>query len=686
MPNDELIKHTLMKHYFYALAAALVCVAACQKEEKEDTLELSSSSFVVTSEGASQTIHFQTNNSWNISADKDWVTFNAVSGDAGECEVTVNVDENKTYDSRTATVTLSAGKKLSKINVSQAGKTEFGTAVTFNVNYEAQDITIATVSNVEYYVEAYDDWLTVVQTKSNPEEGSIVLHVDENNSVADRSGSFSVFTKDGSYKQDYVVNQSTEYQVLSSAEGYHLGRVQRIYNSETWEYTSDNQFAVVLSDESTSVTLVFNEAETATGIAAGEYAADATGEHKEYTFSLKTTDGNEKYYTGIVASGSETTVYDGLISVEVSDGSYTIVAKLSDASETIHSYYYQGPVSFEDKTFGAQIIGAEYNGIYNTYFTTKANAFSFPIYISKAAADGQAYLCYTYITLYTQAGDIDKTSLPEGTYTYEYPSEDESQTYNSGITNAKPGTFFISSGNTDLENSSIEVAEGSVPELKITSKGNGYYDVTLKGKFNEIQSTYDDDWNETRTVVSTFDYNGAFSDVYAKVSDGSVAPVPDGDAVFSSVLTAQYVSMWFGDPFNTDDNFFVCGFQYVNNNYTVYLALNIKGDWTFEKNFNKKYCSTPFHTGTFNFSSTAADDAVMPIKYNGICYCFVQNNYTGTKMPISGGSVTFTDSSIEYNLKATSPVDGNTYTFTGSHAATFYYARDYSSAASKITL
>lgn len=686
MPNDELIKHTLMKHYFYALAAALVCVAACQKEEKEDTLELSSSSFIVTSEGASQTIHFQTNNSWNISADKDWVTFNAVSGDAGECEVTVNVDENKTYDNRTATVTLSAGKKTSKINVSQAGKTEFGTAVTFNVSYEAQDITIATVSNVEYYVEAYDDWLTVVQTKSNPEEGSIVLHVDANNTLSVRSGSFSVFTKDGSYKQDYVVKQSTEYQVLSSAEGYHLGRVQRIYNSETWEYTSDNQFAVVLSDESTSVTLVFNEAETATEIAAGEYSVDATGEHKEYTFSLKTTDGNEKYYTGIVTSGSETTVYDGIVNVEVSDGSYTIVAQLSDAAETIHSYSYQGPISFEDKTFGAQIIGAEYSGIYNTYFTTKANAFNFPIYISKAAADGQAYLCYTYITLYTQAGDVDKTSLPEGTYTYEYPSEDESQTYNSGITNAKPGTFFISSGNTDLEGSSIEVADGSVPELKITSKGNGFYDITLKGKFNEIQSTYDDDWNETRTVVSTFDYNGAFSDVYAKVSDGAVAPIPDGDDVFSSVLTANYVSMWFGDPFNTGDNFFVCGFMNVNNNYTVYLALNIKGDWTFEKNFGKKYCNTPFHTGTFNFSSTAADDAVMPIKYNGICYCFVQNGYTGTKMPISGGSVTFTDTSIEYNLKATSPVDGQTYSFTGSHAATFYYARDKSSDASRITL
>lgn len=686
MPNDELIKHTLMKHYFYALAAALVCVAACQKEEKEDTLELTSSSFVVTSEGASQTIHFQTNNSWTVSADKDWVTFDAVSGDAGECAVTMNVDENKTYDSRTATVTFSAGKKTSKINVSQTGKTEFGTAVTLNVSYAAQDITIATVSNVEYYVESQDDWLTVVKTKSNPEEGSIVLHVDENATVAERSGSFTVYTKDGKYSQQYIVKQSTEYQVLSSAKGYHLGRVQRIYNSETWEYTSDNQFAVVLSDESTSVTLVFNEAEAATDIAAGEYSVDATGEHKEFTFSLKTTDGNEKYYTNIVASDSETTVYDGLINVEVSDGSYTIVAKLSDASETVHSYYYEGAISFEDKTFGAQIIGAEYNGIYNTYFTTKANAFSFPIYISKAAKDGQAYLCYTYITLYTQAGDVDKTSLPEGTYTYEYPSDDESQSYSCGITNAKPGTFFISSGNTSLENSSIEVVEGNVPELTITSKGNGFYDITLKGKFNEIQSTYDDDWNETRTVVSTFDYNGEFTDVPAKVSDGAVAPVPDGDDVFNSVLSAQYVSMWFGDPFGLGDNFFVCGFQYVNNNYTVYLALNVKGDWTYEINYLNKYCNTPFHTGTFNFSSTAADDAIMPVNYSGICYCFVQNGYTGTKMPISGGSVTFTDTSIEYNLKATSPVDGNTYTFTGSHAATLYYARDYSKYSSRITL
>ncbi len=675
-----------MKHYFYAIVAALVCVAACQKEEKEDTLELSSSSFFVTSEGASQTIRFQTNNSWTVSSDKDWVTFNATSGESGDCSVVMTVDENETYDTRTATVTFSAGKKVSSINVSQTGKVEFGATVTLNVSHEAQDITIATVSNVEYSVSCAEDWLTVVKTKSAPEEGSIVIHVDENNTVESRSGYFEVYTTDGKYSQKYVVTQSTEYQVLTSAAGYHLGRVQRICNTETGEYTTDNQFAVVLSDETTTVTLVLNEPDTAIGIEPGEYTTDATGARLSYTFSLKSTDGNEKYYTRIVSSGAETAVYDGVISVEASDGEYTIIAKLSDAAENIHSYMYQGPLSFEDKTFGAQISGAEYAGIYNTYFTTKANAYDFIIYVSKAAADGQAYLRYLNVTLYTQAGDVDKTSLPEGTFTYEYPEEDASQTYASGITNAKPGTFFISYGYTDLEDSSIEVAEGSTPELKITSKGNGLYDITLTGKFNEVKSEYDEDWNETRTVVSTFDYNGEFADVYAKVSDGSYAPIPDGDAVFNSVLSANYVSMWFGDAFNTSNNVFVLAFQYVNSNYIVYLTLNVKGDWTFEKNYQSKYCNTPFHTGTFNFSSTAADDTILPAKYLGNCYCYVQNGYTGTKMPISGGSVTFTDTSVEYDLKATSPVDGNTYKFTGSHAATFYYARDYSARASMVTL
>ncbi len=144
-----------MKHYFYAIVAALVCVAACQKEEKEDTLELSSSSFFVTSEGASQTIRFQTNNSWTVSSDKDWVTFNATSGESGDCSVVMTVDENETYDTRTATVTFSAGKKVSSINVSQTGKVEFGATVTLNVSHEAQESPSQPfrMSNTQYLVQ-----------------------------------------------------------------------------------------------------------------------------------------------------------------------------------------------------------------------------------------------------------------------------------------------------------------------------------------------------------------------------------------------------------------------------------------------------------------------------------------------------------------------------------------------------
>ncbi len=688
MQNNELIKQMLMKHCFYAIAAALICVAACQKEEKEDTLEISSSSFVVTSAGASQTINFKTNTVWTISSDKkDWVSFDTTSGEAGEVSVSMTVSPNETYDARTATVTVTAGKKLSKINVSQAGKSEFSTAIAFNISYEAQDISVSTRSNVEYSVEIADDakeWLSVVKTKGEPESGEILLHAAANTTADERVGAFVVYTADGSFSQSYSVKQTTQYKVLTTAEGFHLGRVQRIYNSETWAYTSDNQFAIVLSnDNSEEVTLVLNADSLATSPAAGEYAVDATGEHANGTFSLKSTDGHEKYYTKMVSSGSETAVYDGTVNIEVADGVYTIVAMLSDASENIHSYYYQGAVSFADKTFGAQVVGAQYMGIYDTYFTTKANRFSVPVYISKAAADGQTYLSYVSVTLYTSAGNINRNVLPEGTYSYAVPENDASLSYSCGTVNATPGTFYFYAS-TEAGNS-VEPAEGSVPTFEIKINENGNYDITLKGKFNEVKTEYDEDWNESKTIVSTFDYNGVFADVYAEVTDGAQSPVPDGNDVFNDVFNSKYVAMWFGNKFDAANHLFVTGFTNINNAYTVYLALNVKGDWTFEKNFANRFCSTPFHTGTFNFSSTAADDALLPIKYNNQDYCYVLNGYTGTKMVISGGSVTITDTTIEYNLKATTP-DGQTYSFTGSHPATFYYARDYSAQQSRITL
>jgi hypothetical protein len=53
-------------------------------------------------------------------------------------------------------------------------------------------------------------------------------------------------------------------------------------------------------------------------------------------------------------------------------------------------------------------------------------------------------------------------------------------------------------------------------------------------------------------------------------------------------------------------------------------------------------------------------------------------------MPITGGSITLNADTIEYDIEAT--FNGEVYKFTGSHAASLYYARDYVKNAKNINI
>ena len=64
---------------------------------------------------------------------------------------------------------------------------------------------------------------------------------------------------------------------------------------------------------------------------------------------------------------------------------------------------------------------------------------------------------------------------------------------------------------------------------------------------------------------------------------------------------------------------------------------------------------------------------------------YIKNLYTGTVFYITGGSITLTDSKMTYNLTA-KPKGGDEVKFTGTHDASFYYARDNTKYASQCTL
>jgi hypothetical protein len=138
----------------------------------------------------------------------------------------------------------------------------------------------------------------------------------------------------------------------------------------------------------------------------------------------------------------------------------------------------------------------------------------------------------------------------------------------------------------------------------------------------------------------------------------------------------------------TGGSAFTVGFSgtSVNNVYEIYLTINQSKEYVFEKNMANRYCNTPLETGVYTFAKTpvAGQRNIVPAKYGSNLYSYVKNNYTGTKMPICGGSLSLNNDSIEFNLEV---ADGDkVYKMTGTIGATLYYARDYTANAKNLSL
>ena len=675
-----------MKRFFYVAAALSLLAVSCKEEIKEDVLEVVSSSTVVGVEGTTQALKFTTNNPWSISCDQTWVTFDKQSGDAGDGAVNMTVAANDSYDGRSAKVTVKAGSKSHVLSVTQFGKTEFGTAVSLSVTSQAQNITIPVISNVEYSVNVSEDskdWITIVKTKSAPTDGEIVLGISANTELFPRTGGFEIVA--GATVQKYVVTQNSDFTPMSKAEAIYLGSVQDIYDEESYSFNTFRQFAVVLSDDADNkVVLALNASMDAdkTVVPVGEYSVDATATRANGTFSLKSTDGHEKYYTCIIADKAEVAIIDGEISVSAENGVYTITALLQDSAESIHSYSFQGEIAVTDKSFGAECTGFTRYGQYNTYFAGGAQEWSVSLMTSdKDKADNPVFLRNIYLTVYGTSAQ--EGELPVGEFKYEVPETDDTIGKANGVTKAVPQTFSFSADNGDWV--TVTPAEGTAPSLSIAKNDDGTYAFSFSGSFIMSEDINDDNGEFVETKNTPFSYDGKFETVYLPEPEIGSKPVLDGDAELTALFNSMYPAYYYGHVFDTSNDVFFFGFNEVNNVYTVYLSLNVKGDYVYEKNFNNRYCSTPFGTGTFTFSKTGGDNTIIPLAQSGTPRNYIQNTYTGTVFYITGGSITLTDSKITYNLTA-KPKGGDEVKFTGTHDASFYYARDNTKYASQCTL
>ena len=706
-----------MKKYVLLAVTALIglAVASCEKKEVEpdDALNIAGTTITVGKDAATPAISFSASKAWTAQSDSPWIVLDKTSGEAGNVTLNISVSENDTWQERSGKVTVAVGAVKTVFTIVQGTTTVMETSSVFNVSYEDQDITVPIKTNLQYTVTAAADspWITIVSTRSEPQTGTIKVHVAANSGLAPRTGSFTISAPN--YSQTYTVVQSASWTPAESAEGVYIANSQSIYDGETWSINLHQQYVVKLATESgDQVTLVLNKkGEEKDGVFAffptdkipsGTYEIDATGKKVDNTFSIMSAAGDEKYYTGLAVDGRELLIYDGEIVVEEADGNYTITAILVDAAGIQHNYSYQGAIAFTNDFRGGHAT-VNWKNTYSTHFTTKANGWYVDFYHPRKNPDVKSEVAYSSFSFFSAAGEVDLNDLPVGTYTFAAAENDPELKYSNGIQKADPGLLSDVSISVYNEAGKTEYTQVTKDGTVLTIAKNADGTKNFKYSATVTPYYYDADYNTVYRdpVQVSIDIDVPLG----KATDNQTHPSDDGDDVFASLegpAGTVYIGYWYSKYIgvmaddatvpkpaipDTDCNVFSIGSNsYFNGAWSMMISIITEAGWVYEKNYANRFCSTPVPDGTYTFGTEAAIGALVPLRYNTASRCYVQNTYTGTTYYPVSGSVTLKDGTIEVDLvcKADAaklegrPNSPASIHLTGGTAFTCSYLQDYS--------
>ena len=179
----------------------------------EPTLVISQSEYAVPSAGETIVVEVASNVDVTVElpADADWIsesTTRSVSTNTFYFDIAANEE----YDQRTAEIKFSnADKGLSEVvTIVQAQKDAIVIAEdSYSVSGQGDAIEIAVGHNVEFDIEIDVDWISQVQTRAL-ETSTLIFNVAQNETDAERSGTITFASKDGTISQVVTVKQETD--------------------------------------------------------------------------------------------------------------------------------------------------------------------------------------------------------------------------------------------------------------------------------------------------------------------------------------------------------------------------------------------------------------------------------------------------------------------------------------------
>ena len=172
----------------------------------EPVLQLNINDLSFTANAGSDSFTITSNIDWTITSSQAWCTVSTSSG-SNNSTITVNVSENSSFDSRSATITVKAGDLVHTITVIQAGA-----AVTLQVRESSLSFGssggsdyFAISSNASWTVSSNRSWCTF-SSSSGSGDATVTVRVSENSSTDSRTATVTV--RAGDLSHTIAVTQS----------------------------------------------------------------------------------------------------------------------------------------------------------------------------------------------------------------------------------------------------------------------------------------------------------------------------------------------------------------------------------------------------------------------------------------------------------------------------------------------
>ena len=203
-----------------------------------------------TADGGEKTINISSNKEWKATLDQEaekWCRISKETG-IGSSPVKITVEQNKTINERSATLTVKSDTMVRTVTIVQIGEAPYLTVDKENISIgrESSEGEIVISTNCEWEITMPNecDWFTIPTQYGKPGEHSIIYSVVENTRYEERTTSFTIKAADIE-KVVTVTQAAAELFEISQKEMMQVGKEGGVF---TISVTTNTEYKVECPD------------------------------------------------------------------------------------------------------------------------------------------------------------------------------------------------------------------------------------------------------------------------------------------------------------------------------------------------------------------------------------------------------------------------------------------------------